>query len=185
MGDMPAENWYLREVRATREIRGDDGVILATPDSHGVVVGTRPVEPGLLVFWSGPMLAGFTTADALVRWTQKPEGDHDVWAAIIAELPPGAARDAATARRELGLARYGMPVGLRDLETARRDLAEELLDATVYGVEAAALMLVEHGDVEKSDCATLDAAENLRGAVGEFHPQAIGRAVRKLARGLR
>lgn len=111
----------------------------------------------------------------------------DVWAAIIAELPEGAARDAAIARRELGIARYGVPLGLRDLPTAQRDLREELLDAVAYGVEVAALLTAADPDDEAANIACYDAAEHLRRATDpDVHSgYAIGRAVRKLARGAR
>jgi len=109
----------------------------------------------------------------------------DVWGAIIAELPEGPARDAAIVRRALGIERYGVPLGMRDLETARQDLAEEMLDAAAYGVETAAILAAQRGEAEQVDLLTYDAAEHLRRATDGEHDVrigfAIGRAVRKLA----
>jgi len=130
------------------------------------------------------------TVDGLLARTRvKPPAEHhgtgDVWAAIIAELPEGAARDLAVARRDLGIARYGVPLGLRDLDTAQRDLREELLDAVAYGVEVAALLTAEDPDDPTADVVVFRAAEAYASATGLFYPKAIGRAVRKLARGVR
>jgi len=182
---MPGENWYLREVRATRPIADEStGAIVATPDSHGIVVGTGLAD-GLLVFWTGAEKAVVTPLDAITRWRTPDAGTGDVWAAIIAELPEGAARDLAVARRDMGIARYGVPLGIRDLDTAQRDLREELLDAMAYGVECAALLRVADPDDSTADLIILHAAEAYHSATGLFYPQAIGRAVRKLARGAR
>lgn len=182
-----SDGWYLREVRATRPIADESsGAIVATPDSHGIVVGTGLAD-GLLVFWTGAEKATVTPLDAITRWRAPDAGTGDVWGAIIAELPEGAAKEVAIRRRELGIARYGVPLGLRDLETARRYLAEEQADTCVYSAEDAALLLVA-GNEDAAFVATYVAAESLARASGDYDVRvgyAIGRAVRKLARGAR
>lgn len=73
-------------------------------------------------------------ADALDP-TRQPDpvaGEGDVWAEIIAGLPPGPLRDAATARRQLGIDRYGVPLQRNNGRDTARDMLEEALDCMAY-----------------------------------------------------
>jgi hypothetical protein len=56
----------------------------------------------------------------------------DTWQEIIDSLPDGALRNAAIARRQLGIERYGTPLQRNNGRDNRRDLVEELLDAMAY-----------------------------------------------------
>jgi hypothetical protein len=136
-------------------------------------------------------------ANALTMWTRRatvsgssanqPGSGGDVWAAIIAELPEGAARDVADARRNLGLERYGEPLGLRSLAVSLADLREELADATAYGAAVAVHQLAA-GDEVAASVTAYDATRDLQRATGINDARvgyAIWRAVSKLARGAR
>lgn len=73
-------------------------------------------------------------ADALDP-TRQPDpvtGEGDVWTEIIAGLPPGPLRDAATARRQLGIDRYGVPLQRNNGRDTARDLLEEVIDGMAY-----------------------------------------------------
>jgi hypothetical protein len=118
---------------------------------------------------------------------KQPGSGGDVWAAIIAELPEGAARDVADARRELGLERYGEPLGLRTRTVSLADLREEHADAAAYGVAVAAHQLAA-GDEVAASVTAYDATRDLQRAAGVSDARvgyAIWRAVLKLARGAR
>lgn len=73
-------------------------------------------------------------ADALdpARQPDPVAGEGDVWAEIIAGLPPGPLRDAATARRQLGIDRYGVPLQRNNGRDTARDMLEEALDCMAY-----------------------------------------------------
>jgi hypothetical protein len=134
-------------------------------------------------------------ANALTMWTRRatvsgsgakqPGSGGDVWAAILAYLPEGEARDVATSRRNLGLERYGEPLGLRTLDVSLADLREELADATAYGAAVAAHQIAA-GDEVAASVTAYDATRDLQRAAGVSDARvgyAIWRAVRKLARG--
>lgn len=62
-----------------------------------------------------------------------PSGGHgDVWAELIEAHPNHPLVERMRARRELGIQRYGVPLGYDDGRDARRDALEEALDLAVY-----------------------------------------------------
>ena len=60
------------------------------------------------------------------------DASGDVWAEIIATLPEGPARQAAEARRQMGIDKYGTPLQRGNGRDHAVDEAQELLDAAVY-----------------------------------------------------
>lgn len=59
-------------------------------------------------------------------------GHGDVWLELLDALPGHPLEAAMRDRRQLGIERYGVPLGRGDGRDAARDLREELLDAAVY-----------------------------------------------------
>jgi len=132
------------------------------------------------------------TVDGLLARTRaKPLAEHhgtgDVWAAIIDELPEGAARDLADQRRERGLETHGVTLPLRTLAESLADRREELGDAAAYGVAVAVHKLLA-GDEDGAINASYEAGRHLQqgSGVGDVRVgYAVWRAVKRLARGAR
>lgn len=75
--------------------------------------------------------------DAIPNPAATPEpppasGVGDVWSEVIALLPQGALRDACSARRQMGIDKYGQTLQRGDGRNHAVDEAQEYLDAAVY-----------------------------------------------------
>lgn len=55
-----------------------------------------------------------------------------MWLELIARERPGPVRDMMSARRALGISRYGTPLQRRNGRDAALDLREEVLDGLAY-----------------------------------------------------
>lgn len=72
-------------------------------------------------------------------------GQGDVWQEIIENLPADLERvkQLCIARREMGIQKYGTPLQYNNGRNPRKDLREELLDASVYARQAGLVDLSE------------------------------------------